>query len=56
MEKFMLIMREDLKKLRQCTNEERFAEVHEMFEWTKSLIQSLVIMFTQSLWQYQEAT
>src|SRR5688572_30344370 len=40
MEKFMLIMREDLKKLRQYTDEERFAEVHEMFEWTKSLIES----------------
>ena len=33
-------MREDLKKLRQYTDEERFAEVHEMFEWTKSLIES----------------
>jgi len=38
MEKFMMIMREDLKKLRQYTNEERFADMHAMFEWTQSLI------------------
>jgi hypothetical protein len=38
MEKFMLIMREDLKKLRQYTHEERFADMHAMFEWTQSLI------------------
>ena len=37
MEKFMLIMREDLKKLRQYTTEERFADMHAMFEWTQSL-------------------
>ncbi len=37
MEKFMLIMREDLKKLRQYTNEERFADMHAMFAWTQSL-------------------
>ena len=40
MEKFMLIMREDLKKLRQYTNEERFADMHAMFEWTKSLTEA----------------
>jgi hypothetical protein len=40
MDKFMLIMREDLKKLRQYTDEERFADMHEMFEWTKSLTAS----------------
>jgi len=40
MEKFMLIMREDLKKLRHCTTEERFADMHAMFEWTKSLTES----------------
>jgi hypothetical protein len=37
MEKFMLIMREDLIKLRQYTNEERFADMHAMFAWTQSL-------------------
>src|SRR5688500_12461465 len=40
MEKFMLIMREDLKKLRQCTTEERVADMHAMFEWTKSLTET----------------
>ena len=40
MEKFMLIMREDLKKLRQYTNEERFADMHAMFKWTQSLTEA----------------
>jgi hypothetical protein len=40
MEKFMFIMREDLKKLRRYTNEERFADMHAMFEWTKSMTES----------------
>jgi hypothetical protein len=40
MQRFMFIMREDLRKLRQYTDEERFASIKEMFEWTKSLTRS----------------
>lgn len=37
MEKFMLVIREDLKKMRQLTKEEQSADLQAMFEWTKSL-------------------
>lgn len=40
MEKFMLIVREDLKKLRQLTDEERFANIPIMLEWITSLVES----------------
>jgi hypothetical protein len=40
MEKFMLIMREDLKKMRQLTKEEQSADIKAMDEWTKSLAES----------------
>jgi len=36
----MLIMREDLKKMRQLTNEEQAADIKAMDEWTKSLAES----------------
>lgn len=40
MEKFMLLIREDLKRMRASTAEERVAEMLEMFEWTKSIAAS----------------
>jgi hypothetical protein len=40
MEKFMLLIREDLKRMRASTEEERVAEMLEMFEWTKSIAAS----------------
>lgn len=38
MEKFMLIIREDLGKMRQMTDEERFANIPMMLKWVDSLI------------------
>jgi len=39
MEKFLFIIREDLKKLRQWSEEERYNGVREMDKWVKSLVQ-----------------
>lgn len=40
MERFMLIIREDLEKMSKLTNEERFANIPMMLEWVDSLIAS----------------
>ena len=40
MEKFMLIIREDLAKMRQMTDEERFANIPMMLEWVDTLIET----------------
>ena len=40
MEKFMLIIREDLGRLRDATEREQTSEIQEMFEWTKALASS----------------
>jgi hypothetical protein len=40
MEKFMLIIREDLGKLNKMTDEERFANIPMMLKWVDSLIES----------------
>jgi len=40
MERFMLIVREDLKRLSQLTEEERFANIPIMLEWIKSIAES----------------
>jgi hypothetical protein len=39
MEKFLFIIREDLKKLRQWSEEERYNGVREMDKWVKSLVE-----------------
>jgi hypothetical protein len=38
MEKFLFIIREDLSKLRQWNEKERYDAIREMDEWVKSLI------------------
>jgi len=40
MEKFMMIIREDLAKMRQLTDEERFANIPMMLKWVDSLIET----------------
>jgi hypothetical protein len=40
MQKFMLIIREDLKKLNQGTDEERIANIPEMLKWVESIAES----------------
>jgi hypothetical protein len=40
MEKFMLIVREDLKRLSQLTDEERFANIPIMLEWIRGIAES----------------
>jgi len=40
MEKFMLIIREDLSMLNKMTDEERFANIPMMLKWVDSLIDS----------------
>jgi len=40
MEKFMLIIREDLDRLGRLTDEERFANIPMMLKWVDSLIES----------------
>ena len=40
MEKFMLIIREDLGKMGKMTDEERFANIPMMLKWVDSLIES----------------
>ena len=39
MEKFLLIIREDLNKLRKWSEEERYDGIREMDEWVKTLVQ-----------------
>ena len=40
MEKFMLIVREDLARIGRLTTEQRFAEGPDMFDWVRGLIES----------------
>jgi hypothetical protein len=40
MEKFMLIIREDLARMRKMTDEERFANIPMMLRWVDSLIET----------------
>ncbi|HEY5825566.1 MAG TPA: YciI family protein [Cyclobacteriaceae bacterium] len=40
MQKFMLIVREDLKRLRTITDEERFSNIPPVLEWIKSIAES----------------
>jgi len=40
MQKFLLIVREDLKRIGRLSNEDRFAEGPDMLEWVKSLADS----------------
>ena len=40
MEKFMLIIREDLARMRKMTDEERFANIPMMLKWVDSLIET----------------
>ncbi len=40
MEKFLFIIREDLSKLKQWSEEERYDGVREMDAWVKSLVQN----------------
>ena len=40
MEKFMLLVRADLEKLRKLNEDERFADFPDMSEWVKSIIDS----------------
>jgi hypothetical protein len=40
MEKFLLIVREDLERIGRLTPEQRFAEGPDMFEWVRSLAES----------------
>lgn len=40
MEKFMLIVREDMERLRKMTDEERFSNIPEMLKWIQSIAES----------------
>src|SRR5215467_11426949 len=40
MEKFLLIIREDLNRLRKWSEEERYDGIREMDEWVKTLVQN----------------
>jgi hypothetical protein len=40
MEKFMLIIREDLDRMRKLTDEERFSNIPMMLRWVDSLIET----------------
>lgn len=40
MERFLLIMREDLKKIGQYTDKERFANIPEMQKWIETIAES----------------
>ncbi len=40
MEKFMLIVREDLERIGKLTDEERFSNIPMMLQWVDSLIES----------------
>jgi hypothetical protein len=50
MEKFLLIVREDLKKIGQFTQEERFARSPDMLPWLKSLTDSGQYIMGQPLY------
>ena len=39
MEKFLFIIREDLNKLKQWSNEERYNAIREMDKWVRSLVE-----------------
>ena len=39
MEKFLFIIREDLKKLKQWSEEERYNAIREMDKWVRSLVE-----------------
>jgi len=39
MEKFLLIIREDLRKLKQWNEEERYNAIREMDKWVKTLVE-----------------
>ncbi len=39
MEKFLFIIREDLNKLKQWSEEERYNAIREMDKWVKSLVE-----------------
>jgi hypothetical protein len=49
MEKFMFLIREDLKRLKRFTNEEHTTELDEMYEWTKSIAESGRLVSTEPL-------
>lgn len=40
MQKFMLIVREDMQRLRKMTDEERFSNIPEMLRWVQSIADS----------------
>jgi hypothetical protein len=40
MERFLLIMREDLKKIGQYTDDERFSNIPEMEKWIETIAES----------------
>ena len=40
MERFLLIIREDLSRLRQLTDEQRFSNIPEQLEWIKSIAEA----------------
>ena len=40
MQKFMLIVREDIERLRKMTDEERFSNIPEMLKWIQSIAES----------------
>jgi hypothetical protein len=49
MEKFLFIIREDLKKHRQQTEEERYDDIRKMDEWVKRLAESGNYLFGDGL-------
>ena len=49
MEKFLFIIREDLKKTREQTEEERYEDIRVMDEWVKALAESGNYLFGDGL-------
>ena len=49
MQKFMLLIREDLKKLKRSTDAELNAELQEMLAWTKEIASSGNLIATEPL-------
>jgi hypothetical protein len=49
MQKFMLLIREDLKKLSRATDAELDAELQEMLSWTKSIASTGNLISTEPL-------
>jgi hypothetical protein len=47
MEKFMLLIREDLKRLKRFSNEEHITELDEMYEWAKPIAESGRLVSTE---------